>query len=73
MFPIVGFWGLQLQGIFSGATEVQPLRNSMVISLIVFLISYWSFIPFLGNDGLWFLLYSLVFHVHLFYGNIFLF
>ncbi|MGG3739416.1 MATE family efflux transporter [Aeribacillus pallidus] len=61
MFPIVGFWGLQLQGIFSGATEVQPLRNSMVISLIVFLISYWSFIPFLGNDGLWFsfILFSL--------------
>jgi len=61
MFPIVGFWGLQLQGIFSGATEIQPIRNSMIIALIVFLISCWFFIPFLGNHGLWFsfILFSL--------------
>jgi multidrug resistance protein, MATE family len=61
VYPLVSFWGLQLHGIFSGATEAGPLRDSMMISLAVFLISIWLFIPLWGNHGLWlaFILFSL--------------
>ncbi|MCT8137033.1 MATE family efflux transporter [Anaerobacillus sp. CMMVII] len=61
LFPLVSFWGLQLYGIFTGATEGRPLRNSIILSLLIFLISYYVFVPILGNHGLWlaFILFSL--------------
>lgn len=61
LFPLVSFWGLQLYGIFSGATEGGPIRDSIILALIVFLLTYYIFIPTLGNHGLWlaFTLFSL--------------
>ncbi|MEW9673847.1 MATE family efflux transporter [Ammoniphilus sp. 3BR4] len=61
IFPFVGFWGLQLNGVFSGATEAGPIRNSLIISLLLFLLAIWMFIPQWGNHGLWlsFIVFSL--------------
>lgn len=53
LFPIAGFWGLQLHGMFSGATVARPIRQSMIIAMLVFLISCWLFVPLWGNNGLW--------------------
>ncbi|WP_374702733.1 MATE family efflux transporter [Bacillus sp. V5-8f] len=53
VFPIVGFWGLQLEGIFSGATEAKSIRDSIALALIVFLITLWLFVPLYQNHGLW--------------------
>ncbi|WP_226669832.1 MATE family efflux transporter [Metabacillus litoralis] len=52
IFPFVGFWGLQLEGIFSGATEAKSIRNSIVFALLVFLIAIWLLAPY-QNTGLW--------------------
>lgn len=38
--PIVSVWCYQLDGIFIGATRTQEMRNAMVISLILYLISW---------------------------------
>ncbi|QZT33240.1 hypothetical protein HUR95_13205 [Caldalkalibacillus thermarum TA2.A1] len=54
LYPLVSFWGLQLNGIFAGATEAGTLRDSLVVSLSVFLIAIWLFLPLWGNHGLWF-------------------
>ncbi|MFC0558888.1 MATE family efflux transporter [Halalkalibacter alkalisediminis] len=54
VFPIVGFWGLQLDGIFSGATEARSIRDSMILALIVFLLAIWLFVPNYQNHGVWF-------------------
>ncbi|SEM82427.1 MATE family efflux transporter [Lihuaxuella thermophila] len=61
LFPVCSFWGLLLYGVFSGATEAGPIRNSMIWSLIAFLLSLWLFLPRWGNHGLWcaFLIFSL--------------
>ncbi|TWI54101.1 MATE family efflux transporter [Halalkalibacter nanhaiisediminis] len=61
IFPFVGFWGLQLEGIFSGATEAGFIRDSIVLSLIVFLLAIWLFVPSFHNQGVWlsFVLFSL--------------
>jgi multidrug resistance protein, MATE family len=61
VFPIFGFWGLQLEGIFSGATEAKSIRDSIALALIVFLIALWLFVPQYQNHGLWlaFVLFSL--------------
>jgi MATE family multidrug resistance protein len=54
VFPIVGFWGLQLDGIFSGATEARSIRDSMVLALIVFVLAIWLLVPTIHNHGIWF-------------------
>ncbi|MFC0470819.1 MATE family efflux transporter [Halalkalibacter kiskunsagensis] len=53
-FPIVGFWGLQLEGIFSGATEAGSIRDSIILALFVFLLAIWLFVPNYHNHGIWF-------------------
>ncbi len=61
VYSIVGFWGLQLEGVFSGATEAKSIRNSIMWALLVFLIALWWFVPIYQNHGLWlaFVLFSL--------------
>ncbi|WP_051556487.1 MATE family efflux transporter [Alkalihalobacterium bogoriense] len=60
IFPFVGFWALQLEGIFSGATEARAIRDGIFFSLLLFLVALWYLAPY-GNDGLWiaFLLFSI--------------
>ncbi|MBT2570844.1 hypothetical protein [Planococcus sp. ISL-110] len=61
MFPLVLSFGIVLYGIFTAATETAPIRNSMLLSLAVFLLALWAEVPFLQNHGLWlaFILFSL--------------
>lgn len=61
IFPFVGFWGLQLEGIFSGATDAKSIRDSIFLALLVFLLALWLFVPTLQNQGIWlaFVLFSL--------------
>ncbi|GEN36434.1 MULTISPECIES: MATE family efflux transporter [Aneurinibacillus] len=61
LFPFAAFWGLQLYGVFSGATEAGPVRNSTIYSLLIFLLATWLFTPSYHNHGLWlsFILFSL--------------
>ncbi|WP_197204183.1 MATE family efflux transporter [Cytobacillus firmus] len=53
IFPLVGFWYAQLEGIFSGATEPKFIRNSIMFALLVYFIANWFFIPLYQNTGLW--------------------
>lgn len=61
LFPIVGFWGIILNGVFSGATEAAQIRNSLIVSMILFIVLVHILIPVLGNHGLWlsFILFTL--------------
>ncbi|KHF40660.1 damage-inducible protein F [Halalkalibacter okhensis] len=61
IFPFVGFWGLQLEGIFSGATEAKSIRDSIAIALSIFLVAIWLFVPLYQQHGIWlaFVLFSL--------------
>jgi MATE family multidrug resistance protein len=51
--PVLSVWSYQLDGIFIGATRPVEMRNGMVLSLLVYLLAIWLFIPLLGNHGLW--------------------
>jgi MATE family multidrug resistance protein len=53
LFPIAGFWGIILNGVFSGATEAAQIRNSLMVSMIFFIVLVYVLIPVLGNHGLW--------------------
>ncbi|WP_226526961.1 MATE family efflux transporter [Metabacillus niabensis] len=54
VYPIVAFWGLQLEGVFSGATEAKFIRNSIFYALILFIFSIWLFGSTITPHELWF-------------------
>lgn len=58
--PIVGIWSFVLDGIFIGATETASMRNSMIVSAAVFLLSISILAPLYGNTGLWISYYILL-------------
>ncbi len=53
LFPIIACIGLSLNGVFSGATRAGPLRDSLIIALILYVAANWILIPIWGNHGLW--------------------
>ncbi|MFY0782600.1 MATE family efflux transporter [Peribacillus simplex] len=61
LFPFTAFIGLIFYGVFTGATEAVPVRNSMLLALLAFLCFQFMAVPHLGNHGLWlaFLAFSL--------------
>lgn len=68
VFPFVIGIGMVYYGVFTGSTYTAPIRNSMIISLIVFVVAYFTAIPYYKNHGLWlsFILFSLTRSVVLF-------
>jgi len=51
--PVISVWGFQLDGIFIGATRARELRDSMLISLVIFLGLAIAMQREFGNSGLW--------------------
>lgn len=51
--PFIGVAAFQMDGIFIGATWSKDMRNSMIISLGVMIVSYYVLFPLIGNHGLW--------------------
>ncbi|RFU69422.1 MATE family efflux transporter [Peribacillus saganii] len=60
VFPIVISLGIVLFGVYTGATEAAPIRDSMLLALFIYLIAYFRVVPIAGNHGLWlsFILFS---------------
>lgn len=51
--PLISVWSFQLDGIYIGSTRPVEMRNSMLLSLAVFLAATWVLMPLWGNHGLW--------------------
>jgi MATE family multidrug resistance protein len=51
--PVIGIWSFLLDGIFIGATQTASMRNSMLVSLALFLVTAGIAVPTLGNTGIW--------------------
>lgn len=60
-FPVSAGFGLVFYGVFTGMTITYPIRNSMLISLVLFLLALASIVPSYHNNGLWlsFLVFAL--------------
>ena len=50
--PIVSVWSYWFDGIFIGANLMKQMRNTMLISLLIFL-AVWQILLVYGNHGLW--------------------
>ena len=51
--PLISVWCYQLDGIFIGATRTVTMRNTVMLSLLAYIILAYMLIPLLGNQGLW--------------------
>jgi MATE family multidrug resistance protein len=51
--PLVGTVCFQFDGIFTGATATADMRNMMIVSLVIYLVSWWWLERAYGNHGLW--------------------
>ncbi len=51
--PLFAVWAYLLDGVFLATTRTVEMRNSMIISLAVYLVSVWLSVPVFGNHGLW--------------------
>ena len=52
--PLISFLSFHMDGVFIGANKTKIMRNTVIVSFIIFIISLYIFIPVYGNDGLWF-------------------
>lgn len=61
LIPITGFAAFLWDGVFVGATASKEMRNTMIVSSLVFFGCYYTLEPILGNNGLWlsFIIYLL--------------
>ena len=53
LIPITGFAAFLWDGIFIGATASAEMRNAMILSSVVFFLSYFLLMPMWGNNALW--------------------
>ncbi len=54
IIPILTFASFLWDGVYTGATAVKEIRNTMLISgLIIFLPIYYLLLPSMGNNALW--------------------
>ena len=51
--PLISFLSFQMDGIFIGANKTRIMRNTVIISFIIFIISLCIFVPIYENNGLW--------------------
>lgn len=51
--PVVGVACFQLDGVYIGATRTRDMRNYMLLSVVLYLVAWWTLTPVLGNHGLW--------------------
>jgi len=51
--PIVGTLAFQMDGVFIGATWSRDMRNMMLLSVAIYLATWWMLAPILGVAGLW--------------------
>ena len=52
ILPLISLWSFLLDGIFIGTTQTKAMRNNMLVSTCLYVLSVWILVPLLGNHGL---------------------
>lgn len=56
--PLTGVLAFQMDGVYIGATWSREMSRMMVVSIVVYLASWWLLRDSLGNTGLWLALHA---------------
>lgn len=52
VLPLIAVWSYLFDGVFIGATDAKAMRDTLILSVIVYLLCWWLTQGF-GNHGLW--------------------
>ena len=52
--PVFSVWSFQLDGVFVGTTHSKEMRDGMLLSTLLFILTAILFVSIWGNHGLWF-------------------
>ena len=53
LYPFCAGIGISMYGMYTGATATAPIRDMMLIAMLIFTAARAVLIPLYGNDGLW--------------------
>ena len=53
LMPLVSVWAYTYDGVYLAATRTHIMRNTMILSFMIFLILLYTMLPIYGNVGLW--------------------
>jgi len=53
LMPLVSVWAFTYDGVFLAATRTEAMRNTVIVSFLVFLALVYTLLPVFGNAGLW--------------------
>lgn len=53
LMPIVSVWAFTYDGVYLAATRTRIMRNTMIVSFLLFVVLLYTLLPFFGNAGLW--------------------
>ena len=53
IIPFISSFCFQFDGIFIGASQTKELRNAMIMSVLIYLLSAFYLLNNFGNTGLW--------------------
>ena len=54
ILPVVSIWAFQMDGVFIGATKAVTMRNSLLLSMAIFIPLLYVSKSYAGLDGVWF-------------------
>ena len=54
ILPVVSIWAFQMDGVFIGATKAVTMRNSLLLSMAIFIPLLYVSKSYAGLDGIWF-------------------
>ena len=53
LMPLVSVWAYTYDGIYLAATRTKVMRNTVIVSFVVFLTALYTLLPWIGNVGIW--------------------
>jgi len=53
LMPLISVWAFTYDGVYLAATSTRAMRNTVMLSFVVFLAALYALMPLLGNHGLW--------------------
>lgn len=60
LIPLIGSLPFMLDGVMVGTTLTGIMRNSMLVSTVLYFGSYFALVPLIGNNAIWF---AFTFHI----------
>src|SRR3954469_3994702 len=53
LMPLISVWAYTYDGVYLAATRTRVMRNTVIVSFVVFLTLLYTLLPLFGNPALW--------------------